>query len=89
MKFYINPPSHGLYVQFDSMDGITVYNIYNSDGTNARCFPQVGDSTLEDFQLIELGRLLEIHKQVQSGSIKYDPYVLFSDATRRSLNGKI
>lgn len=80
MIFYI--PASTKYVDFETHDGITLWNTYNKDGTGANIQWQNGESDLEIHEILSVGRILEVHKQVVAGTREYDPYAIFSETMR-------
>lgn len=80
MKFYI--PASTRYVEFQTDHDITVYNVYEADGSYSKWLPQFGKSPLEDHELISVGQIIEIHKQVKNGTREYDPYAIYPESMR-------
>lgn len=76
MKFYFSSTSDSSYVQFETHSGISFFNVHNSDGTVSDFHSQNHKHSLEDWQLIKIGRFVEIYKQVQAGAREYNAYVL-------------
>lgn len=87
MIFYF--PHSDMYVKFEEASGIHFFNIYNGDGTVSDFHSQAERSSLGEWQLIYVGRLIEIHKQVIAGQREYDAYVLFSKFQKEHLNEKV
>lgn len=81
MKFYI--PASTRYVEFDHSHEITVWNVYEADGSYSYWLPQMGPSPLETHELLSIGRIVEVHKQVVAGTREYDPYAIFSEAMKK------
>lgn len=77
-KYFLKPSSKK-YLQVEVYsDGLSVYNIYANDGKEISMMYQNGTSDLEMHEFIDVGRILEIDKQVQSGKLEYDPYLLWT-----------
>ncbi len=82
-------PHSDMYVEFEEASGIHIFNVYNGDGTSSDFHSQAERSSLGEWQLIYVGRLIEIHKQVRAGQREYDPYALFSKYQKELLNEKV
>lgn len=80
MKFYI--PASTKYVEFETHHDVTIFNVYEADGSCSKWLPQIGKSSLEDHELISIGQIIEIHKQVKADIREYDPYVIYPESMR-------
>jgi hypothetical protein len=66
-----------------SMNRIAIYNVYTNDGKCLAMQHQNGETDLEPHEFIEVGRILELHKQVESGKLEYDPHILWTDEDKK------
>ncbi len=76
MKFYI--PASTRYVDYDESHDITVWNVYEADGSYSHWAPQFGPSPLETHELLSIGEIKQVYKQIKAGTREYDPYAIFS-----------
>lgn len=68
MIYYLAPPSLR-YIKFEVNEQIKVYNCYNPSGHFAAL-----DNDLDPYELIMIGRIIELEKQGAT-----DPYILFHE----------
>lgn len=80
-KFYI--PSSTRYVEFDNSHDITVWNVYEADGSYSKWLPQFGPSPLKTHELISIGEIKEVYRQVKNGTREYDSYAIFSEEMKK------
>jgi hypothetical protein len=82
MRFYI--PASDKYVQFDNFGGIVGWNVLDSKDNLYSIKLQNGTSDLEVHELIGLGQIIEVHRQIQKGQREYDSYAIFSEALKKA-----
>lgn len=77
-KYYLSPHSHK-YLKIDHSNDISVWNVYSEEDDSALCIQyQNGATDLSIADAMDIGRILEIDKQVQKNQREYDPYILWS-----------
>lgn len=80
-RYYLDPWSKK-YVKIEvvlSMNRMAVYNVYTDDHKCLAMVHQNGETDLEPHEFMEVGRILELHKQVEAGTLEYDPHILWTD----------
>lgn len=87
MRFYI--PTSDKHVLFDYSESMMIWNIWDNNHNVFSLTLQDGTSPLAPHELISIGQILEIQKQVQAKTREYDPYCLFSKLQKEKLNGKV
>jgi hypothetical protein len=79
-KFYI--PASNKYVQFNNDHDITVWSVYE-DGKQLAWLSQQGETDLAVHELLSIGQILEVYKQVKNKTREYDPYAIFSESMKK------
>lgn len=71
---------YGKYIEFTQVgEGeFESWVVYTTDDKPVNLMSQGGTTDLTHMEFMQLGRLLEIHKQVKAGQREYDPYALWS-----------
>lgn len=75
MIYYLVSSSR--YVEFGE-GPISCWNVYECNGNAVGLMNQAGESDLEVFELIQVGEILEINRQVTKGDRAYDAFALYA-----------
>lgn len=81
-RYFLNPWSKK-YVEFDISSDITVWNVYHEDGRHCLLQGQDGSTELKLHEQMEVGRIIELHKQVMNKKLDYDPHILWTDEYKK------